>query len=186
MFLLTGLRLQLSYFQKWKYSFYYKGPIPRFTKACLLLFLIRVQIHCSILWEKLPRETLLSGAVLTVIAAVSLIRWTCTISWLLSKKSEASFYFRKVKIMTKFVVKKKKKKNHCGLLSRLRLQLSSFHWGKILLSHQAPIPKFTKICFPAVSYLWKKLLRITVPCHEKYVRGDFSMIINYHIGCYSI
>lgn len=167
-------------------AFTIKAPFPGSQKHVYFFFWF-VYRHCSILCEKLPGETLLSGAVLTVIAAVSLIRWTCTISWLLSKKSEASFNFRKVKIMTKFVVKKKKrKKNHCGLLARLRLQLSTFHWGKILLSHQAPIPKFTKICFPAVSYLWKKLLRITVPCHEKYVRGDFSMIINYHIGCYSI
>lgn len=38
--------------------------------------------------------------------------------------------------MTKFVVKKKKKRTTVDYW-QLRLQLSTFHWGKILLSHQA-------------------------------------------------
>ena len=150
---------------------------PCFSDLCTDTF----RTHCTILWEKLSGETVLSGAVLTVIAAVSLIRWNCTVSWLPSKKSETSFYFRKVKIMTK-VVAMKKKKESLWISGKVKVQLSSFHWRKIILCHQAPVPKFTKTCFPAVSYLWKKLLSITVPCHEKYVKGDFSMNINYHIG----
>lgn len=149
---------------------------PSFSELCTDTY----RTHCTILWEKLSGKTVLSGAVLTAIASVSLIRWNCTISWLLSKKLGVSFYFRKVKIMTRVVLIKK---NHYGFLTRLMLRLSSFHCVKILLCHQAPIPKFTKTCFPAVWYLWKKLLRFTVPCHEKYVRGDFSMNINYNIGC---
>ena len=151
---------------------------PSFSDLCTDTF----RTHCTILWEKLSGETVLSGAVLTVIADVSLIRWNCTVSWLPSKKSETSFYFRKVKIMTKVVVKKKKSLWISGKVKAATIQLSLEENNSL---HQAPIPKFTKTCFPAVSYLWKKLLRITVPCHEKYVKGDFSMNINYHIGCYS-
>ena len=111
---------------------------PSFSDLCTDTF----RTHCTILWEKLSGETVLSGAVLTVIADVSLIRWNCTVSWLPSKKSETSFYFRKVKIMTKVVVKKKK--NHCGFLARLRLQLSSFHWRKIILCIRLQFPSSQK------------------------------------------
>lgn len=36
-FFCFSLRLIIPTSKSEKYSFYYKGPIPRFTKACLLL-----------------------------------------------------------------------------------------------------------------------------------------------------
>lgn len=59
----------------------------------------------------------------------------------------------------------KRKMNWCAFLGSLRLQPSSFHSGKILFFHQAPIPRFTKTCFPAVSELCKdtRKTQCTIP-----------------------
>lgn len=93
---------------------------PSFSELCTDTY----RTHCTILWEKLSGKTVLSGAVLTAIASVSLIRWNCTISWLLSKKLGVSFYFRKVKIMTRVVLIKKKPLWISGKVNAATIQLS--------------------------------------------------------------
>ena len=85
-----------------------------------------------------------------------------TVRWLTSKKSEASFYFRKLKIMTKAVVVMKSEP--VCYSGKFKSETNQFSLRKILCL-QAPIPRFTKTCFPAVSELCKDtpITHCTVP-----------------------
>ena len=140
--------------KKEKYWFYHKGLIPRFTKTCFLAVLKLCKdtprTCCTIPWEKNSREE--CSVNFDTINVVTLIWWNGTVRRLHSKKSETSFYFRKLKIMTKAVVVMERKMNQCVFLASLILQLFSFQWGKYLFfCHPATIHRFTKVCFLSVS-----------------------------------
>ena len=86
-------------------------------------------------WEKMSGESVL--LVLITIPAVTVIRWNCSVRWLPSQISEASFLFQKLKTMRNAIVMKRKM-NQCAFLACLGLQLPSFTGGKYSFLKSGP------------------------------------------------
>lgn len=90
----------------------------------------------------------------TVIHVVILIRWNYTVKWIPSQKLEASFLFQKIQNQEQSCCLMKCKMNQHVFLSTLRLQLSRFHLGKILLTSD-PDYQVPKSIFPCSLELCK-------------------------------
>ena len=89
-----------------------------------------------------------------VIHIVILIRWNCNDKWIPSQKLEASFLFQKIQNQKQSCCLMKCKMNQRVFLSTLRLQLSRFHLGKIILTSDSNY-QVPKSIFPIVSELCK-------------------------------
>lgn len=73
---LAGLRLQLSSFPRWNIAFSHGGPVPRFIKTCTPAVLDSVKNSWDTLYHSMRKRSGESVQwVLTVIHAVTLIRW---------------------------------------------------------------------------------------------------------------
>ena len=57
--------------------------------------------------------------------------------------------------MKKAVVEKEENNEPGCFSGRLEAPTTSFHRRRLLLYHQAPVPRFTKACFPEVAKLFK-------------------------------
>ena len=76
------------------------------------------------------------------------------------------FYFRKQNHDESCCCNEENNEPMC-FTATLRLQLSSFHSGKILLLPSGPLPRFTKTCLAQFQSCVKTLLGHNVPFHEK-------------------
>lgn len=93
---LESLRLQLSSLGWEKYFFCHQAPKPRFKKTCFTAVSVLCKgiprTQCTISWEKRSEKSVLW--VFTSTPVVTLIRWNCTVRWLLSKKWQADWHFQ--------------------------------------------------------------------------------------------
>ena len=80
--------------------------------------------------------------------------WT-TVRWLPSKKSKASFLFQIIQNPDQSSCCNEEKNEPVCSPGEFKSETKQFSLRKILFYHQAPIPRFTKTCFPAVSELCK-------------------------------
>ena len=95
---LENLRLQLPNLNWEKYFFFcYQAPKRRLKKKCFTAVSVLCKdiprTQCIISWEKRSEESVLW--VFASIPVVTLIRWNCTVRWLLSKKWQTAWYFQK-------------------------------------------------------------------------------------------
>lgn len=98
---------------------------------------------------------------LTAIPIITLNRWNCTVRWLPRKKLVASFLFQKNQVMIKSPV----------IIKRKWTSVFLWHWVKLIICHQDPIPCFTITCFPAAIELKKDAWRTDCTnSMKKYVR----------------
>lgn len=112
----------------------------------------------------------------------TLIRWSCTIRWLPSKKWQATCYIQKTKNLAKAVVVMKRKMNPHGL-SGLKLQLSRIQKANYWFYHRAQFPGSPKTCFLAVSKLCKDTPKTccTIPWEKKCQEVFWKF---WHHNCY--
>ena len=149
-----------------KILFCHQAPIPRFTKtyfpAVSELHKDTPMTRCTIPLEKMSGRSVLW--LLTTKPVVTLVRWNCTVRWLISRKWQAACRFQKTQKL---------------LLEWGDKWISVFFWqvwwwnypafatGKNFLCYQAPMPRLTKYMFLCIFRVVKTHLGNTVLFHDK-------------------
>ena len=121
--------------------------------------------------------------VLNTIPIVTLIRWN-SVRWLPNKKRQALCCFPKTPKLEQAVVIMKRKMSQCVFLALLRLKISSFHSGKILLfpsgSNYQVHKKIFRFSFRAVY-----TPRHNVAFQKKRGQGECSVGVDCQTYCFS-
>ena len=161
-------------------GFAIRPQFPGSQKHVSLKFLSCVKTllkHTVLPWEKRSRESVLW--VLTAISVVTLIRWNCTVRWLPRKKWQvACFFFKKAQILDQRWCYEEKNEPRC-FSQYWGYNFPALTGGKYCFCQWAPMPRFRKTWFSAVSELCKNTTRThcTIPW-EKRSRENVLWMLN--------
>lgn len=142
------------------------------------------RIQCTISWEKRSEESVLW--VFASIPVVTLIRWNCTVRWLLSKKRQTAWYFQKTQILGESCCCNEGRNEAVSFSGRCHYNTQLLQWENTIFTIRSQFPGTQNRFLCMFRALRKDTLDTLYNFikKKKEVRGECCVSFNCHTSCY--